>query len=116
MDNNTIEKVLCILKEEYKKWDAPIVTKIADRTKDPFRVLVSTVLSARTKDAVTSKASEKLFKKAIKLDKKFPLSYFNLMILYKQQNRIKEEQKLRKQAAKMKIILPEIKIMEKESK
>jgi endonuclease-3 len=64
MDNNTIEKVLSILKEEYKKWDAPIVTKIADRTRDPFRVLVSTVLSARTKDAVTSKASEKLFKKA----------------------------------------------------
>ena len=64
MDNNTIEKVLSILKKEYKKWDAPIVTKIADSTKDPFRVLVSTVLSARTKDAVTSKASEKLFKKA----------------------------------------------------
>jgi endonuclease-3 len=64
MDNRTIEKVLSILKKEYKKWDPPIVTKIADRTKDPFRVLVSTVLSARTKDAVTSKASERLFKKA----------------------------------------------------
>ena len=64
MDNRTIEKVLNTLKEEYNKWEPPIVTKIANRTKDPFRVLVSTVLSARTKDAVTSKASEKLFKRA----------------------------------------------------
>ncbi len=59
--------------------------------------------------------AEKMFKKAIKIDKKFPLSYFNLLILYKQQSRSKDEQKLRKQAAKMKILLPEIKIVEKGS-
>jgi len=64
MDNKTIEKVLNVLKEEYKKWEAPIVTEIADRTKDPFRVLVSTVLSARTKNAVTREASLKLFERA----------------------------------------------------
>jgi len=64
MDNKTIEKVLKILKEEYVKWDAPIVTEIANRTGDTFRILISTVLSARTKDAVTRKASEKLFKRA----------------------------------------------------
>jgi endonuclease-3 len=64
MDNNTMVKILAILKEEYKKWKVPIVTEIANETRDPFRVLISTVLSARTKDAVTRKASEKLFKKA----------------------------------------------------
>jgi len=64
MDNSTIEKVLNILKKKYKEWKAPIVTEIASETKDPFRILVSTVLSARTKDAVTREASRRLFIKA----------------------------------------------------
>jgi endonuclease-3 len=42
----------------------PSVTEIANRTRSPFRVLVSTVISARTKDEVTGKASERLFSKA----------------------------------------------------
>jgi len=65
MDNKTIEKVLKILGKEYKEWKMPIVTEIADETKDPFRVLVSTVLSSRTKDAVTREASRRLFKEAL---------------------------------------------------
>ncbi len=64
VDNKTIEKVLKILEKEYREWKAPIVTEIADRTKDPFQVLVSTVLSSRTKDAVTRETSRRLFAKA----------------------------------------------------
>jgi len=64
MDNKTIENVLNILKEKYGEWEPPIVTEIADRTGDSFQILISTVLSARTKDAVTRKASRKLFEKA----------------------------------------------------
>lgn len=64
MDNKTIEQVLKILKEKYGKWKPPIVTEIANDTGDPFRVLISTVLSSRTKDAVTRKASGNLFEKA----------------------------------------------------
>jgi endonuclease-3 len=64
VDNKTIEKVLNILKEKYRQWKAPIVTEIANKTKDPFRVLISTVLSSRTKDAVTRRASERLFERA----------------------------------------------------
>jgi endonuclease III len=64
MDNKTIEKVLKILEKKYKEWEVPIVTEIANKTKDPFRVLVSTVLSSRTKDAVTREASRRLFDKA----------------------------------------------------
>ncbi len=64
VDNRTINKVLKILKEKYSEWKPPIVTEIASKTKDPFRVLISTVLSSRTKDAVTRKASQKLFEKA----------------------------------------------------
>ncbi|MBN2071645.1 MAG: endonuclease III [Candidatus Krumholzibacteriota bacterium] len=39
----------------------PSVSIIARETRSPFRVLVSTVISARTKDEVTGKASERLF-------------------------------------------------------
>jgi endonuclease-3 len=58
-----IDEVIRILKKETKKLDVPIVTLIAQK-KDPFKVLISTVLSARTKDEVTSGASKRLFKKA----------------------------------------------------
>ncbi len=53
-----------ILKSEYPKWQAPVVTLIAVHTNDPYRVLVSTVISLRTKDQVTALASERLFAKA----------------------------------------------------
>ena len=40
----------------------PAVEKIAqDQAEDPFQVLIATLLSAQTKDAVTAAASEKLF-------------------------------------------------------
>ena len=64
VDNKTIEKILNILKEKYGEWKAPIVTEIANKTGDPFRVLISTVLSSRTKDAVTREASGRLFERA----------------------------------------------------
>jgi endonuclease III len=37
------------------------VTEIANRDRDPFRILISTILSLRTKDDVTAAASERLF-------------------------------------------------------
>jgi endonuclease-3 len=39
----------------------PSVTAIAKKTRSPYRVLVSTVISARTKDEVTAVASKQLF-------------------------------------------------------
>src|SRR4051794_1274778 len=45
--------------------DEPAVEKIArDQQDDPFQVLVATMLSAQTKDAVTAAASERLFRLA----------------------------------------------------
>jgi endonuclease-3 len=43
---------------------APSVTEIARRSRSPFKVLVSTVISARTKDEVTTEAARRLFAKA----------------------------------------------------
>lgn len=39
----------------------PSVTEIARRKPDPYRILVSTIISLRTKDEVTEAASERLF-------------------------------------------------------
>src|SRR5687767_10993197 len=45
--------------------DEPAVEKIAqDQEEDPFQVLVATMLSAQTKDAVTAAASSRLFRVA----------------------------------------------------
>ncbi len=44
------------------RMDDPAVEKIAEEQQsDPFQVLIATMLSAQTKDAVTSKASARLF-------------------------------------------------------
>ncbi len=57
----TLDAALKILKREIKKFKIPIVGVVAESTHDPFKVLVSTMLSLRTKDVTTAAASEKLF-------------------------------------------------------
>jgi endonuclease-3 len=59
-----ITPVLAILRREAPAWGAPAVTSIADSTGDPFRVLVSTILSLRTKDETTAAAARRLFARA----------------------------------------------------
>lgn len=56
-----INLVYNILEEEYEKLEKPSVTAIAEKKRDPFRVLVSTIISLRTKDEVTIAASDRLF-------------------------------------------------------
>jgi endonuclease-3 len=60
---NDIHEVMEILKKEYRKWNQPIVTEIA-QMRDPFKLLISTVISLRTKDEVTREAAERLFRMA----------------------------------------------------
>lgn len=64
MKSADIHKIVKILAKETPKWDAPIVTLVAETSNDPFRVLISTVLSLRTKDETTAVASKRLFKLA----------------------------------------------------
>ncbi|HAQ61545.1 TPA: endonuclease III [Candidatus Delongbacteria bacterium] len=74
MDKNKFIENIKTLREEYKKWNAPIVTLISVQTKDPYKVLISTLLSLRTKDDVTAKASYRLFEKADTPEKMIKLS------------------------------------------
>ena len=46
------------------KTELPSVSLIGEESHSPYRILVSTVISLRTKDEVTLKASRKLFEKA----------------------------------------------------
>ena len=64
MKADDIHKIIKTLAKEKPKWDVPIVSLVAETTRDPFRVLISTVLSLRTKDETTAAASRKLFKLA----------------------------------------------------
>jgi len=60
----TIDDFIKIIEGNYTKWTTPIVTRISNRGATPFEVLVSTILSLRTKDQVTALASNRLFKVA----------------------------------------------------
>ena len=59
------EQIFRLLKKELKKYKAPVISggKWEKIKKTPFTTLISCVLSLRTKDEVTDKASIRLFKK-----------------------------------------------------
>jgi endonuclease-3 len=56
-----IARATCILRREIRQWDDPIVTKMAKKKRDPFKVLIATILSLRTKDTCTAEAAARLF-------------------------------------------------------
>ena len=57
---DTVKEIIETLKKERGKFKKTAISEIQE-TKDPFRVLISCLLSLRTKDNVTLKASKKLF-------------------------------------------------------
>ena len=63
MKNVDIEKIYDILNEQVKEYKVPVVDLIQIQTNDPFKVLIATILSARTKDQTTVDACKKIFKK-----------------------------------------------------
>ncbi|MBI4477223.1 MAG: endonuclease III [Acidobacteria bacterium] len=65
VDPDRVEQILRMLRLAIRRYEEPAVEKIADeRTEDAFQVLIATLLSARTQDATTYAASERLFAKA----------------------------------------------------
>jgi endonuclease-3 len=61
MEQDDIYRIIKTLREESVQWKDPAVTMIADISTDPFRVLISCMLSTRTQDGTTLKASKRLF-------------------------------------------------------
>lgn len=65
MGTNRAVSVLRAIGRAIRSMDDPAVEKIAEETQeDPFQVLIATLLSAQTKDAVTAEASARLFRVA----------------------------------------------------
>jgi endonuclease-3 len=64
LQDKKIHAVMKILEEEANLLGLPIVTEMSRRTCNPYRILISTLLSLRTKDETTRKASKRLLAKA----------------------------------------------------
>lgn len=64
MNSHDIHEIIAILRNEYLQWQKPAVTVVAEGESNPFKVLISCIISLRTKDDVTARASARLFKKA----------------------------------------------------
>ncbi len=58
-----IDKVVNVLEEEVRDYDVPIVDLIKVKGGDSFKILIATILSARTNDKTTAVVCEKLFSK-----------------------------------------------------
>jgi len=61
MKNERIDILIQKLELNAGTAEIPIVTQLAETRHDPFLILISTVLSLRTKDEVTAAATERLF-------------------------------------------------------
>jgi len=65
MNNRVIHKAWLILKRQVRSLNVPWLEKMAKlRNRDPFRILISCMLSLRTQDRTTGDASERLFRLA----------------------------------------------------
>jgi endonuclease III len=65
MRQDQIHEAIRILKRDVRQWQEPVVGVIARTSaRDPFRILISCLLSLRTKDKTTSEASARLFARA----------------------------------------------------
>jgi endonuclease-3 len=59
-----VYSVIAGIDKTVRSWGVPYVSKLARRKRDPFRTLISCIISLRTKDEVTSSASGRLFRLA----------------------------------------------------
>jgi endonuclease III len=63
LSESKVDEIVRVLRE-YLKDDVPVVTRLSREKKDPFLVLVGTLLSLRTKDETTEQAMAKLMTRA----------------------------------------------------
>ena len=62
MRHEQIHAAVRILKREIRRWQEPVVGVVAKESdRDPFLILISTLLSLRTKDKTTREAGDRLF-------------------------------------------------------
>jgi endonuclease-3 len=59
-----IDRVIRILEKETRAWKLPVVSAVARESQRPFLILVSCILSLRTRDIIAVRASDRLFARA----------------------------------------------------
>ena len=59
-----INQIVRTLRRTTRQWNPTAVSAVAQDSRDPFRVLISCLISLRTKDEVTAEASARLFRLA----------------------------------------------------
>lgn len=64
ISNERIGEVFARLGAAYTTWNAPVISFMAQVERNPFKLLVATLISLRTKDEVTAPASQRLFARA----------------------------------------------------
>lgn len=74
MQDADINQVVKILKKELDLGEMPIVSHLAKSESNPFVILISTLLSLRTKDEVTAVATDRLFALAASPEEMLKLS------------------------------------------
>lgn len=77
-----IDRAIPLLAERVKDFQTPIVDLVQAQTKEPWKVLVATILSSRTNDLTTTEAVKKLFKRVDSLAElaKLPLKTIERLI------------------------------------
>ncbi|MBE8539038.1 endonuclease III [Geoglobus acetivorans] len=58
----SIDRILDVMEDEAKRRNAPVYT-LKERTSDPFKVLISAILSTRTRDEQTVSVADRLFQR-----------------------------------------------------
>ncbi len=74
MEPDQLHEAMAILTEAVKQWQTLAVTIVSQRGGDPFKVLISCLLSLRTQDRTTGPAAERLFALADTPEKMISLS------------------------------------------
>lgn len=82
LSKRVVARIHSRLKHYFAMTDSPVVQFMEVRTLDPFRVLIATILSARTKDQTTTLVSQRLFERVKTLQdlEKVPLSKLETLI------------------------------------
>lgn len=59
-----LDAAFAILRAEMPKYQQPLIDGMADDQRNPFRILIATILSLRTKDTLTAVVAPRLFAEA----------------------------------------------------
>ena len=64
MTRQQLHEAIAVLRRKVPQWNVPVASLNVQDSHDPYRVLISTLLSLRTQDQTTEKAAKRLFELA----------------------------------------------------